>query len=248
MSEGALVQQIGQASVSGGAGTSRNLTITLTQAVATGNLIVIVVYNNAGSSASSNANVSDNGPSYTYNVDEYAFDGNFRAFNVWIFSAIATSGMASGKVITVASNVDQAYASAAALEYAGSFVSSPVDQTHANAQNVSGSPITAATSGNTGTLGQPQELAIGAIGFVDPNVETETVTGSGGFTGRTIAQSGAAVQTGVIPLDQVVSATTALAATGTLGNAAQTMTVIATYKLLNFPPGPMQPIHVLHYN
>ena len=246
MSAGAWVQDIAQGVINGGSSASATISLTVGTSVLAGDLIVVRVFGYTSSNSTTNCSVSDNGPGYTYNTAAYSSDGNDC---VWIFFAIATSGLASSSIVTVhLSNLSlrggtATIAAASATEHAGPFLSSPLDQVQSNTQ----SAVTSLTTGTTGTLTQASELAVAAFAFVSSTSATITLTSTNSFTTRTSSQFGWAPnggqRMGVLASDKVVNATTALAGTGTVGTSLSVaVSAVATLKLatdpypLGYPP------------
>ena len=160
----------------------------------------------------------------TYSSDAEAARSNMRTL---VFSAPVTTALVSGDTITVTS--PSAANRAVSIYYVGGLASaSRVDQTSSG--NGSGANP---SSGATATTSQPNELLWGAIGFA--NTGTFTVGGSFAMLTRANAGTAATIQ----PTYQIVSATGAYTASGSISSGAPWAAAIVTYKML----GGVEPSH-----
>lgn len=218
---------IGHSNIDQSYGTS--LTVSVTSSVAVNNTVIVaaVLYAYSGPYAGT-ATVSDSAGN-TYTDDADVSQSGSTGERTVVFSAPVTSALSPGDTITITFSGGGYYANASAFAVSGLVAASRVDQS-ATATGTSGSP----SSGNTANTTQADELLIGAIG-VNDGASTASFTAGAGYTALPGDVSSAGLA--IFPEYQVVSATGAYSAGGTLGGVyTGWAAAIVTYKALPSSP------------
>lgn len=193
--------------------------VTFGSSVAVGNLLVAVVVNDNATSVTSVVDTNASGLSLAVTQNAQAMTS--------IYYEIVTLGGVNG--VTV--NTSFASIGLVIAEYSG-VATSPLDGTATNDNGFSPGS-TSVTSNNSSALATTGELAIGAI--VQWRSGTFTLAAGSGWTNEVTTASG-----NIVMMDQVLSSTSALAATGTVSPAlnSQTYVVMATFKPFVITPAP----------
>lgn len=190
---------------------------TFSSSVAVGNTIVVAVAMDPNSATT--VIVGDGHNNYTLNADVTQGSGTTGVRTV-IFSAPVKTALTTSDSITVTFDTNVQYKCVDVLSVSGLVVASPTDQSHTGT-GVNTSP----NSGSTGTTSQADELLIGAIGVGD----STAFHAGGSYTaldGVTIGVGHPAIHTEF----QIVGATSAYSATGTLDTGQPWAAAIVTYK------------------
>lgn len=196
-----------------------SLTATLGSNTTVGNTIVAIVVNFNATSVTSVVDSNASGLSLAVTQ------------NTQTMASIYYENVTVGGVNSVTANMTFASAGMVLAEYSG-VATSPLDGTAANDNGFSPGS-TSVTSNNSATLATTGELAIGAI--VQWRSGSFTSAAGSGWTSQAVTTSG-----NIRMMDQTLSSTTALAATGTVSPAlnSQTYVVLATFKPFVITPAP----------
>lgn len=194
------------------------LSVTTGASVPVGNTIIVTI---ASDGNNGNISVSDTGGNtYTKDADISSGNGGGNDVRITVWSAPVTTALSAGALITVSSpNLAK---SIQAMQVSGLLTSSYVDKT-ATATNTG----TSASSGNTITTSQSDELLVGAVGAA---LSTLNITGASSpwtsFPQVTPGSNGTTLLTEY----QIVGSTGTYAAAGTLSASGVWSAAIVTYK------------------
>jgi hypothetical protein len=215
-------------------------TINAASAVTANDTIIVLV--TTLSDLTKNVTVTDSaGDVYTNDVSATDGSNNFRTF---VFSTVAANGVGAGGTITV--NVPDPLSTltvASATEFSGPLA---LDRS-ANAFGVTATP----SSGMAPTTSQANELLIGAIGVMATNVSqvppADAFTVGAGYATLLNRKGSQPLGSGAALLDlntefQVVAATGAFQANGSLASLRNWAAALATFKAI--PPLAANPVSV----
>jgi len=215
-----FVKTIGTAS-STSTGTSLSVTVSAA-GVAAGNSVIVSL---AFDPASGTVSCSDTRGN-TYAVDKDTTTGSGTSgVRAVILSAHNITALTSSNTITC-THPSAAARALGANEFSGLAASGTQDKTSSGTGN-----STSASSGSTQTTTQASELLLGTIGVEGKS--NETFTAGSGYTtiGRVGTNQGAAASNITVnPEYQLVSATGAYSATGSLSNSTKWAAAVVTYK------------------
>jgi hypothetical protein len=210
----AYVRELGTNFTGNSSGTT--IALTTAHAVAAGDTVVVFVYGNVPGVT---ASVSDGTNTYQQDLRYSDSSGNIGVRG--LYSCYYPTGLANGSTITVTFGSAVTYCAVSASEATGLLTANAAvaDQTASAAASAN---TTTPSSGNSGTLAQPNELAFGITVFYNliPAFTTFSALNAWGtgWTGLTASAQGAAagVQAGLISAHTSLSATTAGALSPTL--------------------------------
>lgn len=209
-----------------------NLTVTMGANLAAGNTIICAVYDQAGnnetdtvSDGDSNTYHKDRSQNITTDADTF---GIFHADNVVVSTQNPPQVKGTGTSIT----------GIACVGFSG-LATSSFDKTVS--QDATG---TAMTSTASATLSQANELIIGGMGVSYSVGGTPTITVGSGFT-QLVSEIRNGSSTPTVYLEyQIVSSTTAIAATATYSTSVEYAGVVATYEGASGGSTPAMPAEV----
>ena len=206
---------------SGTATSGNSVSATFGSNTAAGNTIVVCVSIGTGGSALTVSSVALSGSSDTFT--KAAAVANATAVidsEIWY-----DSGSSAGHTlvtVTLSGSLSSGGAEVDIYEWHGLLVSSSLDKTHTG----TGSAVTSWSSGSSGTLSQPGEVAFGTVSAFTSGA---TITGpSSPWTNESQLTAGSYAQMSGY---QQVAATTALTYNGTFSSSSYYAACIATFKL-----------------